>query len=82
MNPSRPKNGSTPVRTLIGKLALSAMLLATACGGSTEPAAEADGADHGTLELTISWIKNVEFAGEYFADQHPAPAGGVRPPRR
>lgn len=68
MNPSRPKNRSTPARTLIGTLALSAMLMATACGGSTEPAAEADGAKYGTLELNLSWIKNAEFAGEYFAD--------------
>ena len=68
MNPSRPKNRSTPARTLIGTLALSAVLMATACGGSTEPAAEAAGADYGTLELNLSWIKNAEFAGEYFAD--------------
>lgn len=36
---------------------------ATTAGGSTAPAA-----DLGAMDLRLSWIKNVEFAGSYMAD--------------
>lgn len=45
-----------------------------ACGGSSDGAASPGGsasggsADYGDLAIQLSWIKNIEFAGEYFAD--------------
>lgn len=40
----------------------------TAAGGSTAPAGSTPAADLGTLDYRLSWIKNAEFAGAYFAD--------------
>ncbi len=40
-------------------------------GGGSEPSGSAggsSGADLGTLAYQLSWIKNVEFAGQYYAD--------------
>jgi ABC-type nitrate/sulfonate/bicarbonate transport system substrate-binding protein len=49
-----------------------AALALTACGGSDDaPAASAGSAEAGALgpvTLQLSWVKNAEFAGEYFAD--------------
>lgn len=42
-------------------------LTMAACGSDSEPAA-GDAAEFGPLTLQLSWIKNSEFAGEYFAD--------------
>jgi ABC-type nitrate/sulfonate/bicarbonate transport system substrate-binding protein len=43
--------------------------LLAACGSSSKSAAPATTAkDLGTLDYQLSWIKNVEFAGEYIAD--------------
>ncbi|MBD8044408.1 ABC transporter substrate-binding protein [Arthrobacter sp. Sa2BUA2] len=58
---------STPLRFLAATLAASSLLLVTACGGSGAEAGT-EAADYGTLDLNLSWIKNAEFAGEYFAD--------------
>ena len=61
----------------LGALSLGAL---AACGGSAAPggvtssSAAAAGPSsvtpgtYGTLSLQLSWIKNIEFAGEYFAD--------------
>ncbi|WP_347056944.1 ABC transporter substrate-binding protein [Blastococcus sp. HT6-30] len=46
----------------------TAVLALSACGGSDETDAAAEGGDLGALTLQLSWIKNAEFAGEYFAD--------------
>jgi ABC-type nitrate/sulfonate/bicarbonate transport system substrate-binding protein len=48
--------------------------LLTACGSSSsssssKPAA-GGGSDFGSLVFQLSWIKNVEFAGSYFADKN------------
>lgn len=50
-------------------------LVLTACGSSDEGSAS-DG-DFGDVTLQLSWIKNAEFAGEFFADAegHYADAG-------
>jgi ABC-type nitrate/sulfonate/bicarbonate transport system substrate-binding protein len=40
----------------------------TAAGGGTATSGAAKVADLGTLDFQLSWIKNVEFAGEYLAD--------------
>jgi ABC-type nitrate/sulfonate/bicarbonate transport system substrate-binding protein len=45
-----------------------AVLALTACGGSDESESSAEGGDLGPVSLQLSWIKNAEFAGEYFAD--------------
>lgn len=45
-----------------------AVLALTACGGSDESDSAAEGGDLGPITLQLSWIKNAEFAGEYFAD--------------
>ncbi|MBD7995563.1 ABC transporter substrate-binding protein [Arthrobacter sp. Sa2CUA1] len=58
---------STPFRFLAATLAASSLLLVAACGGSGAEAGT-EAADYGTLDLNLSWIKNAEFAGEYFAD--------------
>ncbi|MEV7694487.1 ABC transporter substrate-binding protein [Microbacterium sp. NPDC089189] len=82
------------VATSIAAIALSALALSACAGGSSEPAATSDGgesAGYGDITLQLSWIKNEEFAGEYFADSKgyyteagfdsvnlvPGPSGGV-----
>ncbi|MFW6774224.1 ABC transporter substrate-binding protein [Nocardioides sp. CPCC 205120] len=42
-------------------------LVLSACGGGSEEADAADG-DFGDVTLQLSWVKNAEFAGEFFAD--------------
>ncbi|MCZ2805579.1 ABC transporter substrate-binding protein [Modestobacter sp. VKM Ac-2983] len=53
-----------------GALLTAAALVLTACGSDDETAAAASGGegDLGDLTLQLSWIKNAEFAGEFFAD--------------
>ncbi len=59
---------------LLGTGGMSAIL--AACGSSSKPAASGSSttvaggapADLGELVFQLSWIKNVEFAGEYIAD--------------
>jgi ABC-type nitrate/sulfonate/bicarbonate transport system substrate-binding protein len=43
--------------------------LLVACGDDDDDAAASDGSSFGVLDIRLSWIKNVEFAGEYIADQ-------------
>jgi ABC-type nitrate/sulfonate/bicarbonate transport system substrate-binding protein len=45
-----------------------AVLAMTACGGSDDSETSAEGGELGPVSLQLSWIKNAEFAGEYFAD--------------
>ncbi len=58
-------------RALRTAAALTAAALAlSACGGSDESDSgeAAESSDFGAVKLQLSWIKNAEFAGEYFAD--------------
>ncbi|MBZ4487307.1 ABC transporter substrate-binding protein [Microbacterium sp. cx-55] len=83
------------VAASLAAIAVSALAL-SACaggGGSTESASSGSGesAGFGDITLQLSWIKNEEFAGEYFADSKgyyteagfdsvnlvPGPSGGV-----
>ncbi len=64
---SRPTRRFTAPRFLAAAVAASSLLLVTACAGS-EAEAGTDTAEYGTLDVNLSWIKNAEFAGEYFAD--------------
>ncbi|MEV6774277.1 ABC transporter substrate-binding protein [Nocardia sp. NPDC051030] len=56
---------------LTGAVIGGAGLLA-ACGkdssGSSNYGSSADGSKYGTVAVQLSWLKNIEFAGEYFAD--------------
>jgi ABC-type nitrate/sulfonate/bicarbonate transport system substrate-binding protein len=56
-----------------GGVALLGPSLLAACGDDDDTSASAGGsggsADYGTLDYQLSWIKNVEFAGQYIADQ-------------
>jgi ABC-type nitrate/sulfonate/bicarbonate transport system substrate-binding protein len=57
-------------RSTIATIAAAGIVIALAgCSGAT-PAADGDSAskDFGDLSLQLSWIKNEEFAGEFFAD--------------
>jgi len=53
-----------------GALLTAAALVLTACGSGDDESAAASGEDAGLGDLTLqlSWIKNAEFAGEFFAD--------------
>ncbi|TVT47114.1 ABC transporter substrate-binding protein [Amycolatopsis rhizosphaerae] len=50
----------------LGAAALGGGGLLAACGGS--PSGTSSSSGLGTLGIQLSWIKNIEFAGEYFAD--------------
>jgi ABC-type nitrate/sulfonate/bicarbonate transport system substrate-binding protein len=57
----------------VGALSLAALAACgsdTGSGGSAAPSAGGSAAPgaYGELSLQLSWIKNIEFAGEYFAD--------------
>lgn len=65
---SVPATAPRSRRPLAAALVLVSALALTACGSSGRPAAEADAGELGTLDVNLSWIKNAEFAGEYFAD--------------
>jgi ABC-type nitrate/sulfonate/bicarbonate transport system substrate-binding protein len=59
----RPRHRTAAAVLLAGSLGLSA------CGGAEDTsAATAQEDGHGALDVNLSWIKNAEFAGEYFAD--------------
>jgi ABC-type nitrate/sulfonate/bicarbonate transport system substrate-binding protein len=53
-----------------GALLTAAALTLAACGSDTGESTAASGGDtdFGALTLQLSWIKNAEFAGEFFAD--------------
>jgi ABC-type nitrate/sulfonate/bicarbonate transport system substrate-binding protein len=71
MRLSIPTGGPRPSRRLVlaGAAAATALALAS-CGAPASPssAPSSDEADLGDLAVNLSWIKNAEFAGEYFAD--------------
>jgi ABC-type nitrate/sulfonate/bicarbonate transport system substrate-binding protein len=59
------------VATAIAGFAIAALALAGCASGAATPAAESSGdasAGLGDLTVQLSWIKNEEFAGEFFAD--------------
>lgn len=58
-------------RSALAGAVLGGAGLFTACGSDTASApggTVADGSRFGTVAVQLSWIKNIEFAGEYFAD--------------
>lgn len=49
-------------------VAVASVLALSACAGDSTPAPSgAAGADHGEISVQYSWIKNEEFAGEFYA---------------
>lgn len=50
-------------------IAVASVLALSACAGDTTPVASgtAGAADHGEISVQYSWIKNEEFAGEFYA---------------
>ncbi|PZG21633.1 ABC transporter substrate-binding protein [Nonomuraea aridisoli] len=51
-----------------GLAGLALGLAACGDGGTTASPTSGDGGGFGSIKLQLSWKKNVEFAGEYFAD--------------
>jgi ABC-type nitrate/sulfonate/bicarbonate transport system substrate-binding protein len=63
---------STARRTAFAVGAAALALTLAACSGGSgagdDSASDSDAADYGDIDLQLSWIKNEEFAGEFFAD--------------
>jgi ABC-type nitrate/sulfonate/bicarbonate transport system substrate-binding protein len=51
----------------LGALATSALLLAGCASAAPDTEPAGDGASYGEISLQYSWIKNEEFAGEFYA---------------
>ncbi len=49
-------------------LAAAGLVLSACSAGTTSSSASSAKADYGTLTVQLSWVKDVEFAGEYMAD--------------
>jgi len=58
----------TPRRKAAVTIAAAGIVLALAGCSSATPAADGDSDSLGDLDVQLSWIKNEEFAGEFFAD--------------
>jgi ABC-type nitrate/sulfonate/bicarbonate transport system substrate-binding protein len=61
----------------VGAGVIGGGLLLAACSGtsgsgssSTSSSSSGGAANHGTIAVQLSWIKNIEFAGEYFATEN------------
>jgi ABC-type nitrate/sulfonate/bicarbonate transport system substrate-binding protein len=68
---SRFTTRRTRAAASVAGVALAALALSACAGGSSEPAAStADGDSAAMSDITVqlSWIKNEEFCGEFFAD--------------
>ncbi|BDI21441.1 ABC transporter substrate-binding protein [Herbiconiux sp. L3-i23] len=61
---------TTARRTALAVGAAAVALTLAACSGGADAASDSESgsADYGDLNLQLSWIKNEEFAGEFFAD--------------
>ncbi|MCC2315471.1 ABC transporter substrate-binding protein [Cellulomonas xiejunii] len=71
--PQQPRPGRRSRRAALAAAGAAVALALGACssGADAEPAdadPDATGADHGAITVQLSWIKNAEFAGEFFAD--------------
>ncbi len=76
MSSDRPSPRALDRRTVLlrglqlgGVLAAGPVLAACGSSSTTQAAAAGSGANLGPLSVRLSWIKNVEFAGCYVADQ-------------
>ncbi|MBO0920336.1 ABC transporter substrate-binding protein [Cellulomonas sp. zg-ZUI222] len=69
--PLRPRRtrGARRARLAAAGAALALVLAACSSGADAEPAGDDDeSTDLGAITVQLSWIKNAEFAGEFFAD--------------
>ncbi|MBT2498123.1 ABC transporter substrate-binding protein [Agromyces sp. ISL-38] len=66
----RSPNGARRVRSIAvaALAAVSAMTLAACASGASSSTGDGASADLGELTVQLSWIKNEEFAGEFFSD--------------
>jgi len=65
--PNRRRLFARTASTVIA-LATAGVLLSGCAASSGTTAASGEDADYGKLTVQLSWVKDVEFAGEYFAD--------------
>ncbi len=71
-----PAGSPLPVNPILGRrglltagaLALAGVPLLAACGSDDKKSSGSGSKDYGNLAIQLSWIKNIEFGGEYFAD--------------
>jgi ABC-type nitrate/sulfonate/bicarbonate transport system substrate-binding protein len=70
-----PRFSFTRRRSTAATIAAAGIVIALAGCSSSTPAADggsddssSDAADYGSLSVQLSWIKNEEFSGEFFAD--------------
>ncbi|WP_235022038.1 MULTISPECIES: ABC transporter substrate-binding protein [unclassified Rathayibacter] len=52
----------------VAGLAIGGASVLASCSSDAAAGGSTDGADLGTLKVQLSWIKNEEFSGEFFAD--------------
>ncbi len=55
---------------VVGTTAVLAACSGTSTAGSTGSASSGAAANYGTIAVQLSWIKNIEFAGEFFATEN------------
>ena len=55
---------------VVGTTAVLAACSGTSTTGSSASSASGAAANYGTLAVQLSWIKNIEFAGEFFATEN------------
>ncbi|MBO0899485.1 ABC transporter substrate-binding protein [Cellulomonas sp. zg-ZUI199] len=65
--PLRPRR-TRGARLAAAGAALALVLAACSSGADAEPADDDESTDLGAITVQLSWIKNAEFAGEFFAD--------------
>ncbi|MFT4211394.1 MAG: ABC transporter substrate-binding protein, partial [Microbacterium sp.] len=58
------------VATSFSTVALAAVALSACSGSSSSSSSTAASGDYGDITVQLSWIKNEEFCGEYFADSN------------
>ncbi|OUZ08016.1 ABC transporter substrate-binding protein [Aeromicrobium sp. PE09-221] len=57
-------------RGRLAALGITAALVLTACGGGSDDTSEGGDSDLGDVTVQLSWVKNAEFAGEFFAEEN------------
>jgi len=67
--PALPRRRKSRVLALAAGIVAAGIVL-TGCSSAAPAADPSADADFGELSVQLSWIKNVEFAGEYFADSN------------
>ena len=59
---------SRPRRLAVGGVLVASALLLTGCSGTASSTSSSGKPSYGTPTVALSWVKDVEFAGEYVAD--------------